>query len=62
MKNANIGSKKGRKATQPRCAAGLEVRTGIKAGPWGDNEFGSQRGPTRGDREFGTQRHNIGGM
>jgi hypothetical protein len=32
MKNANVGSKKIVKATQPRRVAGVQVRSGVKAG------------------------------
>ena len=32
MKNAKVGSKKILKATQPRRVAGVQVRSGVKAG------------------------------
>jgi hypothetical protein len=32
MKNAKVGSKKIVKAAQPRCVAGVPVRSGVKAG------------------------------
>jgi hypothetical protein len=60
MKNAKFDSKKIVKAAQPRRVAGVPVRSGIKAGPMGDREFGSRRGGTAGDSEFGSQRHQLG--
>ena len=38
MRNANVGSKKTFKTSKSRCTAGMQVRSGVKAG--GLNEFG----------------------
>ncbi len=54
MKNAKVASKKLRKAAKPRRVAGVQVRSGVKAGRR------SPGSPELGDREFGSELRQFG--
>jgi len=58
MKNANVETKKIVQSAQHRRVAGMQVRSGVKAGRILNPGSGS--GPSLGDDEFGSQRRQFG--